>query len=186
VPERSERDGILFFGRLTREKGVEHVLALSQQLPNRRVTIVGGGDLEETVKAACAERPSLHYVPHLRGNDLVDAVRSARIVVMPSLWQEPAGLAALEAMAAGTPVVAYANGGLADYVRDSGGGVVTEPRVDELVSSCEDLLRDDAQWDQCSRQGREAVHRRHSVEGYVEGITDLYKKAVYASRGVSI
>ncbi len=63
-------------------------------------------------------------------------VGAARVVVVPSRWAEPVGLTALEAMAAGTPVVAYRVGGLAEEVARAGGGVLIEPDPAALAAAC--------------------------------------------------
>lgn len=93
-----------------------------------------------------------------------NALASARLVVLPSRWQEPAGLAALEAMARGTPVIAYRGGGLAEYVADSCPGVVVPPAADRLVAETASLYGDEATWEGMSTSGLEAVETTHSPD----------------------
>jgi glycosyltransferase involved in cell wall biosynthesis len=72
------------------------------------------------------------------------AWRRASVAVAPSLWPEPFGLVVLEAMSAGTPIVASAVGGLAELVRDGVDGILVPPgNVAALRSAIDRLLVDD-------------------------------------------
>jgi glycosyltransferase involved in cell wall biosynthesis len=73
--------------------------------------------LRREVEAAGLE--VLGWLPHDR---MSSVYRRARVLVMPSRWQEPFGIAGLEAAAMGTPVAAWASGGVAEW--HSGGGLL--------------------------------------------------------------
>lgn len=168
------REGIAFFGRLAEEKGVADVVELARRLPDVPVTIAGWGALEEHVQGAARELGNLEYAGLLDPDAIARLGRAARLVVIPSRWQEPAGLVALEAMAEGTPVVAYSNGGLAEYVRDAGGGLAVAAEVEQLVRASRRLYDDRGTWERLSATGRRAVDRGHSPERYVERLESLY------------
>ncbi len=97
---------------------------------------------------------------------------------MPSRWQEPGGIAALEAMAVGTPVVAYANGGLAEYVGEVGGGRVIEPDRAALARECASLDADRDAWEPLSARGAEGVATRHSPGTYAAAVERIYGRLV--------
>jgi glycosyltransferase involved in cell wall biosynthesis len=65
------------------------------------------------------------------------------VVVAPSLWQEPFGLVAVEAMAAGKPVIASRTGGLADIVRDGESGLLVPPGDAPALAAALERLLDD-------------------------------------------
>ena len=177
------REGVLYMGRLTEEKGVRDVLALARRVPEVKVTVAGWGPLGSEVRAAAGRLPNLEHAGVLDEDALAGRVSRSRIVVVPSRWQEPAGLVALEAMAAGTPVVGYASGGLAEYVNDAGAGVVVAPREDELAAAVTRLDGDRDAWEKMSGAGRAAVHGTHSPERYVERLEQLYEEAAATVRG---
>lgn len=173
----AERHGIFFAGRLTEEKGAEDVIALARRLPEIPVTVAGRGPLADSVRSASLELGNLTYAGFLTADGVSARLASARLAVVPSRWQEPAGLVALEAMAVGTPVVAYASGGLAEYVRDARAGRVVAPAVAELAAASR-ALHDDAQaWGELSANGRRAAADSHPRERYVRRLVDLYRKA---------
>ncbi len=70
--------------------------------------------------------------------------------------------------------MAYANGGLAEYVVDTGGGRVVPPYVDSLTEMCSELLADEASWTTLSQRALSGVAERHSPERYAERLESLY------------
>jgi glycosyltransferase involved in cell wall biosynthesis len=102
----------------------------------------------------------------------------ARICLMPSRWQEPGGIAALEAMSVGTPVIAYASGGLAEYVGDAGGGRVVEPDVAALARECEALDSDPSAWEELSATGAARVAADNSPDAYALACERVYEELV--------
>lgn len=172
-----ERSGIVFAGRLTREKGVLDVISLARRLGSTPVTVIGRGPLERDVREAERELANLSYPGEVAGPEVTGRLAVARLAVIPSRWQEPAGLVALEAMAAGTPVVAYARGGLAEYVRDAGAGPVVAPDDAELAVVCRNLHGDRAAWTRFAVSGRRSVTENHSPERYAERLERVYRAA---------
>jgi glycosyltransferase involved in cell wall biosynthesis len=100
----------------------------------------------------------------------------ARLVVIPSLWDEPGPLSALEAMATGTPIVAYAKGGLAEYVSDARAGVVIAPDVQTLVDATTNLYDDRDRWEHFARSGPEAARATHSIDRYLDSLEHVYHR----------
>ncbi|MBN1425550.1 glycosyltransferase family 4 protein [Candidatus Fermentibacteria bacterium] len=100
--------------------------------------------------------------PHIRSagwvpyHDMPALLRSSRVVVVPTMWPEPFGLIALEAMASGVPVVVHRIGGLANLVEDGVSGLVVTPGdVESLADRVATLLNDDGLWLRMSQAARE-------------------------------
>lgn len=115
VPPSAARS-VVYVGRLSPEKGV---LALvdawrSARRSDLELVIIGDGPLRSEVekRAGSTVRVLGHRPPH----DVRKTMLAARAVAVPSLWGEPFGLAAVEAMAAGTPVIATDAGGLGELL----------------------------------------------------------------------
>ena len=103
--------------------------------------------------------------------------QTARVTVVPSLWEEPGALSVLESMAAGTPLVAYRKGGAAEYVRNADAGIVVEPDRAALVDGVRTLLDDCDLWETCSSNARRAAATTHSASTYVERLSRIYESA---------
>ncbi|MCS7209702.1 MAG: glycosyltransferase family 4 protein [Fimbriimonadales bacterium] len=121
---------IFFVGRLVREKGVQVLLQalpmVRAEIPDAKLVIVGGGyraHLEEFVRFCHLER-AVQFTGFIPDADLLRLYRVVDVAVYPSLY-EPFGIVALEAMAAGTPVVVSDAGGLKEVVRHEETGILT-------------------------------------------------------------
>ena len=177
LPGFERRRGIVYVGRLAPEKGVRDVVELARRLPETPVEIIGSGPLLEELQRAASGQSNLSVPGFLKPDDIPERVACARLAVVPSLWQEPGALVPLEAMTVGTPVVAYANGGLAEYVVDTGGGRVVPPDVAALAHVCEELLGDPTAWAALSERGLRGVSELHAPRRYAERLEAIYAGA---------
>ncbi|VXD13969.1 glycosyltransferase family 4 protein [Planktothrix paucivesiculata] len=117
---------LLYVGRLGAEKEIEQIKPVLETLPNARLALVGDGPNRQALEAHFQGTPT-HFVGYLRGKDLAAAYASADAFIFPSRT-ETLGLVLLEAMAAGTPVVAARSGGIPDIVTDGVNGYLFDPR----------------------------------------------------------
>lgn len=174
----SEREGIVFVSRLVVEKGVLDVLRLARLLPELPVTVAGAGPLASAVRAEAARLPNLSAPGWVEPEAVLDLVRSARLAVVPSRWAEPSGRAALEAMAEGTPVVAFDSGGLGELVRESGGGRTVPHSADALAAACAEIYDDQASWEPLSSRGVRTIEHERSTELWVDRIAAVFERVV--------
>ncbi len=177
APPERDRDGVAYIGRLASEKGVEDVLAAATRLPEIRFTVAGDGPLANEVTAATSRTGNLEFRGRIDRSQVADLIAGSRAVLMPSRWEEPGPLSALEAMSLGTPVIAYRNGGLAEYVDDAGAGVVIEPSLADLVGAIAELASGGERWGQFATAGRAAVAARHSPGRCVSMYEQVYEGA---------
>lgn len=100
-------DQVLFFGRLSKEKGVITLLQAAKLLPGVKFKIAGAGPEEHRLKifAYKNDLKNVEFLGFLGKERLQAAVNNARLVVVPSLWPEVFGLSIYEAVAAGKVVL---------------------------------------------------------------------------------
>jgi len=136
-------------GRLVEVKGIEYLLraasVLRYEFPSLQVEIAGSGPLREKLEHEVARAGLAQHVRFLGWIEDIGSVLSRwSIFVMPSL-DEGFPIAALEAMAAGVPVIATSVGGVPELIQDGTNGCLVPPRdVDALVSRLRVLLCDPA------------------------------------------
>ena len=141
---------VVFAGRLEHEKGLHVAFEATRDL-DVELVVAGQGTQLDRYTAEAHDR--VRFVGHLPRPALAALLASAEVVVVPSLY-EPFGLAALEAMAAGTPVVASAVGGLREVVTDNAGVLVPADDPQTLAAALEKLLADPGQRAALGRAGR--------------------------------
>jgi glycosyltransferase involved in cell wall biosynthesis len=156
----------LYVGRLAPEKGLERLLSWSGDLPVDLV-VGGDGDPEYVAHLKAIAPPRTRFTGPVLGSALYRLYADCRyLVFLP--FAEEFGLAALEAMAAGKPVVAAREGALPELVTHGETGFLVED-AEGLRSASMRLLRDDALCLRLGSRGRE-VARTYTWRRFAEGI----------------
>lgn len=132
---------LLYVGRLSKEKRVHDLLPLCA-IPGVRVVLVGGGPHAETIRADFGHTQA-HFTGIVTGEDLIDLYNAADVFVFPS-QSETFGLAPLEAMACGLPVIAPFYGGLQDTLHDAQNALVYDPATPDSLVQQVITLRDNS------------------------------------------
>jgi glycosyltransferase involved in cell wall biosynthesis len=118
----------------------------------------------------------IRYVERLPRRDLARLMSKAKAFLFPITWDEPFGMVVVEAMAAGTPVLAYARGAMPELIRDGETGYLVQSE-DDMVAAMQRL-------DALDRGGCRAWVRQHfSVGQMIDGYETLYKTVVRCPRG---
>lgn len=155
----SEQRGqdIVFLGRITREKGIYDLMEVAkihfQQ--DREVTYHFCGDGIYPKEYP----PNCRFHGWMEGEKKIDLLRKAKVLVLPS-YNEAFGIALIEAMSCGTPVVATRVGGIPDLVTDQVHGLLVAPGdIKGLYEAIMKLLDDGRFWRHCSSECRNAIYQ---------------------------
>jgi glycosyltransferase involved in cell wall biosynthesis len=118
---------VLFVGALGEHKGIDLLIEAHRRMRVSVPLVMIGSTRSDTPElVGTSERPVIVHtaVPH---DEIMACFAAATVAVVPSRWQEPLGLVAIEAMAAGTPVVVTRVGALPEVVQHERTGLVVEP-----------------------------------------------------------
>jgi len=133
--------GVVFVGRLSREKGIELLLSAWQRHPEGSLgplRIIGDGPLRDIASAAAASRSDVEFLGGTDNAGAQAAMRAAALVVVPSTWEDVLPTVIIEALANGRPVLGTALGGI-PYLVGAGtadpAGCVVAPTVDALAAA---------------------------------------------------
>lgn len=171
----SEPRYLLFAGRLTPEKGVTDAIAIARASA-RPLRIVGGvydrAYFESKIQPALSQYShDIVYMGALRHERVWSLMAGAYAVLVPSQWDEPFGLVACEAQAAGAPVIAYARGGLRDIIADNETGALIAPDSVEDAAAAVQRMETIAR-----RACRARVASRFSLDRMAEAHESLYAR----------
>jgi glycosyltransferase involved in cell wall biosynthesis len=176
---------ILYFGRLSREKGVEDLLLAMQLLPGLRLTIAGDGPergLLEPMSVQLGLR-NVKFVGHLRGDELDSAISSSCFTVLPSHAYETLGKTILESYARGRAVVASDMGSRRELIREGETGLLYKTgNIAELAATLEFLNSRPDLASRMGQAGHEFVRQRFTPEAHYEILSSLYLRLVAAKR----
>ncbi|MCE7007937.1 glycosyltransferase family 4 protein [Kibdelosporangium philippinense] len=181
---------LLFFGRLEWEKGVQDLIAALPRIrrshPGTRLVVAGKGRHEtELVQDARKARVlrSVDFVGHLTDRQLVEALAAADVVVLPSRY-EPFGIVALEAAAAGAPLVASTAGGLGEVVVHGETGLSFAPGdVEGLAASVRTVLDDPAAARRRTRAAKARLTSDFDWRRIAAATVEVYETARVANHG---
>ena len=189
---------VLFVGRITRQKGIIHLVrALPHLDPGFQVVLCAGApdtteieeEMKSAVEAAQQERPGVVWIGEmLPKSEIIALYSGAEVFVCPSIY-EPFGIINLEAMACGTPVVASAVGGIPEVVVHGETGLLVpveqmnvapfEPvNADtfafHLAEAINELMRDEARRRSMGEKERRRVEENFSWEAIARKTAELY------------
>jgi len=172
---------VLFVSRMEREKGVLDAISVLQAMtdadPRVRGVVVGGGSLAAEVgRAAQSSGGRIEYLGVLGREALNREYARAAIVLMPSRF-EGLGMVALEAQAAGTPVVGFDVDGLRDAV-GAGGVLVRAGDLSALRVAATELLDDPVRRAEAGARGRELVLAEHSWDAIGKRLEEVYHAVI--------
>lgn len=178
---RSPEPRIFFCGRLDIEKGVDCLLRAFVQVlassPNAVLRIAGRGPERSRLEALAFElgvAGSVVFLGWLEPSEVELELSSAWVLAAPSLWAEPLGLIALEAIVRGVPVVASELGGFAETVEEGKSGMlVPNGDVDALARALEAIVDCKAFANGIPDEVVGRVRDRHEVVRHVTRIRDV-------------
>lgn len=170
---------IIFAGRVTWEKGVDKVLEALNFIKYKdvEVLIVGSSSTNRDNdsyfryinKLSNMYKNHIHYTGYIDHNNLPYLYNLADVAVLPSIWEEPAGLTMLEAMACGTPVITTFSGGIPEYVGNSAIVLNRDEKLpQEIARNIDILLTDRDKYNFYSQKGIERIQNMFSSENYID------------------
>lgn len=135
-PERGSY--LVFLGRMSREKGPETAIEIARRagVPLRMAAKIDDNDREyfESRVRPLLDPPAVEYLGEIDESGKNELLGGALALLFPVDWPEPFGLAMVEAMACGTPVIAYRRGAVPEIMADGETGYIVD-NVDEAVAA---------------------------------------------------
>ena len=194
---------ILFVGRITRQKGVTHLVDAIRYLPPHTQVVLCAGapdtpeiavEMRSKVEEARAHNPNIVWIDKMvTKQEAIQLYSNCAVFCCPSVY-EPFGIINLEAMACQAPVVASATGGILEVVVDNVTGYLVPFEQDpvtsfptnpdkfarDLAAKLSDLLADTTKAKQFGQAGRKRVEEHFSWTAIADQTIDLYQSLITA------
>jgi glycosyltransferase involved in cell wall biosynthesis len=175
---------ILFVGRLVENKGIVYLIEsfkmVKEAVDNAKLVVVGTGILEQNLKQLVrkldleAEVVFLGQVPQ---QSMPQIYSGASVFVLPTIYKEPFGIAAVEALSSGVPVIASNIDGLRVIVKDGEVGYLVQPKdVAGLASNIIKVLTTGGLRAQLSRNARQRALEEFSWVTKANRISEIYQQ----------
>jgi len=192
LPERPALPGaeapILYFGRLSPEKGVADLIRAMETLPQLLLKIAGDGPQKRELQKLThsVNLRNVEFVGHVEGEELNQLIASARFTVLPSRAYETLGKSILESYAWARPVIATDLGSRRELIRDRETGLLyPSGNVEELRKQILYLAQRPQLTAEMGAAGRQLVQSHHSPEAHYESLMRLYEQMCSATRSPS-
>lgn len=177
-------DYLAFLGRISPEKGVERAIALAERM-NMPLKIAAKVDpvdeqyFREAIQPLM-DSPNVTFIGEIDERQKTRFLGDARALLFPIDWPEPFGLVLIEAMACGTPVLAFRAGSVPEVIDTGVSGVIVDS-MDEAVAQLPQVLNLDR------REVRHMFERRFSSKRMASDYVDLFSRSITTElRGVEI
>jgi glycosyltransferase involved in cell wall biosynthesis len=176
-PSWNNRQGGLYVGRLSIEKGIGTLLEALREGANNNIEVIGSGPCEATVSEHLEER----YLGFLPKEDIQNRMHCASFLIVPSIGYEHLPTTILEAFSCGLPVIASRFGSLAEIVQDGVTGMLFNSG--DATDLARKILWAEAHPEQMQKMGRAArveYEAKYTPSINYKIMVDIYEDAIAA------
>ncbi|QQS61254.1 MAG: glycosyltransferase family 4 protein [Candidatus Moraniibacteriota bacterium] len=171
--EAKKEEYLLFLGRITPFKGILEAIFVAKKtkIPLIIVAKVDPVDkdfFEKEVKKEI-DGKYVQYVGEANFFEKTEYLKKAKCLLFPILWEEPFGLVMIEALACGTPVVAFRRGSVSEIIQDTINGFIVDT-VDQMVEAVKKIEIIS------TKKCRETIEKRFSIDRMVCEYENLFKR----------
>lgn len=174
-------DYLAFVGRIRTEKGTHLAIKVAQKVDSK-LKIAGEPSPKEQKYFNQKIKPyfnsDIQYLGLVLHKNIFDFLGNARALLFPIQWEEPFGLVMIEAMATGTPVVAFGRGSVPEIVKDGETGFVIKPGdVDAMAEAVRKIQKmPNSEYSKMRQNCRQHVKDNFSIEKMISGYEKVYQK----------
>lgn len=164
-----KKDYVLYFGRFSKEKGIDTLIGVCRMLRDIPFVFAGTGPLEEKLTKV----PNIKNVGFVTGEDLEMLIRQAKFSIYPSEWYENCPFSVMESQMYGTPVIGARNGGIPELIKDQVTGELFEAgNKRELAKKIRSLYEDEQRLDDYTKN---CLHVSFdTIDMYYEKLMQIY------------
>ncbi len=191
IDERNRKGiSVVYFGRLSREKGLLTLLKAVKLLQDNntvaiKVNIIGEGPLKDILKKT-VEREKIHdvqFLGYMKNEALYREIKRSMVVILPSEWYENNPISVLESFALGKPVIGTKIGGIPELVKNGITGLIFEPgNARDLAEKIKYALNNPEKMVTMGETARSFAEQELNAEKYYQGLMKIYRSVIEKHR----
>ncbi|MDV7140114.1 glycosyltransferase [Maribacter sp. TH_r10] len=178
----TEKNGnLLYFGRLSKEKGIMTLLKALRLLPNITLKIVGTGPMENEIKDFLSKNKmhNIKLLGYCKGDVLWSNIEKSNFSVIPSEWYENNPMTVIESLQLGTPVIGAKIGGIPEIVRSEHGFIFNSGSVEDLKNTIERAFALNIEdYKQMQLNGINFAQTKFAAKSHYSTLMGIYKKTI--------
>ena len=170
----------LYFGRLSKEKGILNLINAFAKCNKGNLYIAGEGPEKENIEKIIKENKledRVKLLGFLNKEQMTDVTRKCKFVVVPSIWYENCPYSVLETLAIGKPIIGSNMGGIPELVLDNENGFIYNT-VEELTEKMNTLFENEELVKQFSKKSKELAKQNYDREVYYNKLKQIYDKVI--------
>jgi glycosyltransferase involved in cell wall biosynthesis len=177
-------DYFLYFGRLSREKGLRTLVQAFSKLPDIKLKIVGDGDLR--VELERIKLPNIELLGYKSGDELKDIIRNSSFVIVPSECYENNPLAVVESFALAKPVIGSQLGGIIELIDNVDTGYLfignNSESLMKIILKANSMTKNE--YSNMAQNAYDFAVKKFSSEKYYSNLINIYDLVIRAKNYV--
>lgn len=169
----------LYFGRLSKEKGILNLIEAFLKQNNGKLYIAGEGPEKEKIEQIIKERKiqeKVKLLGFLNSDEMKEKIRKCKFVVVPSIWYENCPYSVMETLTIGKPVIGSNIGGIPELVKDGFNGFTYKyDDIQDLAEKMKILFENKELVKQMSENAKKEAIQLYNKQNYYENIMKIYK-----------
>jgi len=181
-PEYVSEGYLLYFGRLSREKGLPLLLEVMKTLKNLKLVLVGDGPQRNELEALKQQQniDNVEFLGKKHGEELKNIIKKSQAVIVPSTWYENSPNVLLESYALGKPVIGANIGGIPEYVEEGVTGVLYKhDDIEELKEKINYLMTNPHLCKEMGHNARRLTEEVYNPEAHFEKVMKVINSICY-------
>lgn len=178
--ETSDENYALYFGRLSKEKGILNLIQAFSKLDKGILYIAGEGPEKEKIEEIIKNnnlQERVKLLGLLNATEMKETIRKCKFVVVPSIWYENCPYSVMETLAIGKPVIGANIGGIPELVEDNKSGMIYQYNdIEDLKEKMKILFENQNLANAFGKYAKEQAASLYAKEVYYEKIMKVYTK----------
>ena len=178
---KSKENSIVYFGRLSEEKGLFTLIEAVKDIPGITLKIIGEGPLKESLelRVESLRLKNIKFLGYKMGKELHDETRNVMFIVCPSEWYENNPRSIIEGFALGKPAIGARIGGIPELVKNNETGLTFESgNAEDLRSKIEHLGSNPKKMIEMGKNARNFVEQELNAEKHYQKLMEIYDRVL--------